>query len=196
MAREGGGGNGDTPGEEEFHRFVAEARTDLAARERARERWLRVQAEESATFVGVLLDLTESGQPVTLTTTMGRRLAGRIVAIGADFVMLEPLSPSEGLERTFVAMHAIGTVSSPGRQRAGDRHEEDAPQGTLQEALAELAPDRPHLVVRSLTGEEVAAGELRSVGRDVAMITSEGRGTGFTYLRLSSAAELSVIVSG
>ena len=40
-------------------RWVAEMRSDDAAASRARERWLLVQAEESSTFAGVLLDLGE-----------------------------------------------------------------------------------------------------------------------------------------
>ena len=45
-------------------RWVSDARSDEAAAARARERWLKQAADESATFSGVLFDLAERGAPV------------------------------------------------------------------------------------------------------------------------------------
>src|ERR1017187_122985 len=72
----------------ELVRFVADTRASDAARSRSRERSLRQQATEMATFAGLLLDLVEGGASVTVRTTAGRVHQGNIVAVGRDFVLL------------------------------------------------------------------------------------------------------------
>jgi hypothetical protein len=71
-----------------LHRWAAEARVDEAARRRAREWWLRRQAEEGATLAGVLADLLEAGTAVTVHTRSGRQHGGPVRALGADFVAI------------------------------------------------------------------------------------------------------------
>ena len=46
---------------DELERWAADARVQEAALQRARERWLRHQATEDASIVGVLTDLAERG---------------------------------------------------------------------------------------------------------------------------------------
>ncbi|MDP8991956.1 MAG: hypothetical protein M3N31_02715, partial [Actinomycetota bacterium] len=60
----------------ELARWGADVRAGDAARSRARERWLRRQASEDATFTGVALDLAEQGAGVAVRTTTGRTLHG------------------------------------------------------------------------------------------------------------------------
>ena len=59
---------------------------DEAARARSRRRWLENAATEEATLGGVLLDLAERRRPVIVRTLAGHRVAGPIIAVGADFV--------------------------------------------------------------------------------------------------------------
>src|SRR4029453_3671304 len=68
--------------------WAADARVDEAARLRARERWLRHQAEEEGSLAGVLADVAERGVSVALHVRSGRRHRGEIAALGSDFVAL------------------------------------------------------------------------------------------------------------
>lgn len=139
--------------------WVAEGRVDAAAAERARHRWLQRQAGEDATLAGVLMDLAERGRPVAVRSAGGLTARGRIVALGADFVIVR----EDRVGDVVVPFAAVATVRpTPG---------EPAPVGarplalalTLAEALVELAAERPDVAVAA--GDELR-GELRRAGRD------------------------------
>ncbi|MGB0501053.1 MAG: hypothetical protein ACPGNP_07695 [Acidimicrobiales bacterium] len=70
-----------------LQRWVADGQVDEAARARSRRRWLENAATEEATLGGVLLDLAERRRPVIVRTLAGHRVAGPIIAVGADFVL-------------------------------------------------------------------------------------------------------------
>jgi hypothetical protein len=86
-------------------RWVAEGRVDEAARRRARERWLRHQAEEDATVAGVLADVAERGAPVTVHARGGRRHRGEVRALGRDFVAIRSATAD-----VVVALAAVTSV--------------------------------------------------------------------------------------
>ncbi|MEM7142791.1 MAG: hypothetical protein AAF548_17340 [Actinomycetota bacterium] len=141
--------------------WLADGRVDAAAAERARQRWLERQAAEDATLVGVLLDLAERGRPVVARTSGGRNATGRVAALGADFVVVR----EERLGDVLVPTRALAMVrpSRGDRSPVGDRPA--ALAIVMEEALVELAADRPEVLV-SAGGEEIR-GDLRSAGRDV-----------------------------
>jgi hypothetical protein len=170
-------------------RWVAEMRSDDAAASRARERWLLTQAEESSTFVGVLLDLGEQQATVVVEGRGGRRHRGTIVAVAHDFCALRTPSGREVL----LSYAGIGSVRAERRSSAptGDRAVEL--QTTLDEALATLAEDRPRVLVVTLAGADGLAGELRSVGRDVLSIRLDGDPPAPAYVAIAGVAELSLV---
>src|SRR3954468_4899109 len=86
--------------------LLDEARADDAGRHRGRERSLRRQAEEDATFAGTLLDLAERRAAVTIRTTAGRAHAGLVLAVGEDFCVVR----SAGGDDTFVVLTAVSAV--------------------------------------------------------------------------------------
>src|SRR5690606_253927 len=127
--------------------WVAEARIDGAAAERARERWLAEVAGQEATLSGVLADLAERGATVAVSTTVGRRHRGTVGLIGADFVVLRPEAGAE----LAVAAGAIADVRAVGRADVlGDRM-----LGTelrLADVLGELAADREDVSIVTVAG--------------------------------------------
>lgn len=151
-----------------LERWAADAGVDEAARRRARQRWLRLQAEEESTLVGTLLDLAERGRAVALD--VGReRLRGRLVGIGSDFVALRSDRSQDVLVRTA----AIEVVrAEPGTPAVvGDRAV--LVETGLSGALASLAAERPEVLVRTRAGT-VVRGELSAAGTDVVRIRVPG----------------------
>ena len=176
-----GGGDGLTA---RLERWAADARVDEAARGRSRERWLRRHAEEESTVAGVLCDLLEGGGVVAVHTRAGRRHTGPVLAVGADFVAVD--------DPAGTALVALGAVASlrtrPGvAPVVGDR----AVGGTLRlaDVAAGLAEEGERVLVVTADGEALA-GELRSVGRDVAVVRGGGDPPAVWYVPLAAIAEV------
>jgi hypothetical protein len=170
-----------------LHRWASEARVDEAARRRAREWWLRRQAEEGATLAGVLADLLEACTAVTVHTRSGRRHGGRVRALGADFVAV-----GEPTGLVLVVLDAVTSLrTQPGELPVvGDRPVDDAASGPLlRDVAAGLAADRERVLLVTGDGEAVA-GVLRSVGQDVAVLRSGGEPPRTCYVALDAITEL------
>jgi hypothetical protein len=168
---------------------VSDARTADAAASRSRERWLRVQADESATFSGVLVDLAERATPVLVHGRAGRKHRGTIAAVAADFCALR----TAGGRDVLLAFGGIGSIrpDSRGPGPVGDRvvHAELG----LPEMLAMLVADRPRVLIVTNTDTDGVAGELRSVGRDLVTLKLDGEPRATAYVAISAIAELSLV---
>lgn len=165
-----------------FLRLLDDARADERSAARIRERLLRQAAEEGASLGGTLLDLAESGAPVTIRTTVGRTFTGVLELVADDFVVVG--------SDCWLATVAVATVRpGPGAgAAAGDRAAADL---TLLDALALVAADRPRAAF-VVEGGDTVAGELLAVGSDVVTVRLDGAGV--TYV--SSAAIRAVLRSG
>jgi hypothetical protein len=177
-----------------LERWAAEARVDDAARARARERWLRVQAAEEGTFGGVLVDLLEAGAPVTVHTRSGARHVATVRAVGADFVALAPGGPGAPggrAEEVLVALAAVTSVRSrPGaRPLVGDRP--PAAGVHLADVVAGLAAEREQVRIAAVDGDAVT-GVVQSVGLDVAVVRGVGDPPAMAYVPLAAIAEIVV----
>ena len=171
----------------ELEAWAADARVHEAAAARARERWLRQQAEESATLLGQLIDLAERNITVVVSTRSGRRHRGHVVAVGTDFVALR----SEATQ-VLVAIDAIATVRTLPEVRAviGDRVV--AVSLELIDVLLGLAADRPRVVIGAADADAVA-GELRSVGTDVVTVRCDGpQPAPVAYIPIGSITEVTL----
>ena len=144
-----------------LHRWVADGQVDEAARARSRRRWLENAATEEATLGGVLLNLAERRRPVIVRTLAGHRVAGPIIAVGADFVGVADAR----LGDTIMPATPIATVqSAPGDDLpAGDRRHDVVL--AFGDALMELAAERPEVMVG--VGDETLRGELRTASTEV-----------------------------
>jgi hypothetical protein len=169
-----------------IERWLSELRTTDAVAERTRARWLRAAADQSATFAGVLVDLAERGAPVVVHGHAGRRHRGVLAVVGEDFCAVHT---DTGVD-VLVAFRGISSVrSEPGAvDTTGDRVT-DATVG-LAEMLAIVAPERPRVLVVTMTSSDGIAGELRSVGRDVATVRLDGPARTSAYVPLTSIAEV------
>jgi hypothetical protein len=166
--------------------WVAAARVEEAAQQRARERWLREVAEQEATLSGVLTELAERRAGVTLEVS-GRRHHGVVVALGLDFVALRPAVGPDVL----VAAAAVGVVrTAPTVAPALGDHMVSTELG-LAAVLAELAIDRERVRLVT-TGGDVVVGLLRSVGHDVAVVRTDGDPHGAAYVALGRIAEVTI----
>jgi hypothetical protein len=170
-----------------LERWAQASRVDEAARQRARERWLRQAAEEGGTLLGVLADLAERGVTVTVRTGGGRRHCGPVRAIGADFVALDTTVGGEVL----VASAAISSVrAQPGAvSPAGDRTVRS--RLGLTEVLAGLAAERERVMVVSLDGGDAVTGTVRALGRDVVTLRVDGPAQAtMAYVPLAAIGEV------
>jgi hypothetical protein len=143
-------------------RWAADARVDEAARRRARERWLRHQAEEEGSLAGVLADVAERGVPVAVHVRGGRQHRGEVRAVGADFVALR-----SGATDVIIAIAAVTSMRTrPGEASTlGDRSITSSLR--LVDVLAGLAAEKAAVLLVMAGGDEAVAGVLGSVGRDV-----------------------------
>lgn len=149
-------------------RWASEAAVDEAARARARDRWLRIQAEEEASFVGTLVDLAERARPVVLDIA-DQRVRGVVAGVGGDFVAVH----TDRGQRVLVRTEAIDAVrAEPGGVAVvGDRS--PTLDVTLDAVLGPVAADRPDVLIRTRSGTAVR-GELRRAGSDVVQLRVAG----------------------
>lgn len=181
-----GAGRGDLVAD--LIRWLAEQRADAAAASRSRERWLRQAAGEEALLAGVLLDLAERADTVVVQGVGARTHRGRVRAVGEDFVALRT-----GRADVLVTYDAVVAVRPEGRPVEGA----DRPPAldlSFAEALAALAGDRPRVLTMSRDGTGLA-GELRSVGRDVATLRL-AETAGVVYVPIASLAEVARVEAG
>jgi hypothetical protein len=177
-----------------LERWAADARVDEAVQRRVRERWLAQQAQEEATFLGVLADLAERGVPVSLHLRGSRVQRGRVRVIGSDFVAL---ATGEGLVAkdgdVMIALDQIAAVRTrPGEQFAvGDRAM--ACRLTLAEVVIGLAAERELVVLALVGSEEVLRGRLWSVGQDVVVVRVDDESSpAAAYVPLAAIAQVSL----
>jgi hypothetical protein len=170
-----------------LERWVAEARVDQAAMERSRERWLREVADQEATLAGTLLDLGERGVGVTVRTRAGRAHHGTVEVVGSGFVAVRLRSGAV----TLVRMEAISVVrTAPAEELTlGDRGVRS--ELGFDDVLRELAADRERVLLVAGDGADVASGELRAVGLDVAVVRGEGPPSS-VYVPLAAITEVTV----
>jgi hypothetical protein len=183
----GGGvlGGGDRLGRS-LERWLADALVDEAAQRRLRERWLQIQSEEEASFVGTLLDLAERRRPVTIDVG-DQRFRGVLAGIGADFVALRTDRGQHAIVRT----DAVDAVRSEpgGVDVRGERSV--ALEVTLAGVMGPIAADRPDVLVRTRSGVTVR-GQLRSAGTDVLRLRVDGDPPTPTWLALDRVGMLLV----
>jgi len=172
-------------------RWAADSRVDEAALSRMRERGLRQQAAEEASFAGVALDLAERGAGVVVRTTTGHRLQGSIVAVARDFCVVRP----QGGGTTFLALAAVATLRPEPGQRLGEAASARlAPlDTTLAGVLSGLAGERPRVRIVMEGGGDAVTGELRAVGADVATVRVDGAPATTAYVRLGALRQLTVL---
>jgi len=170
-------------------RWLADARSTDAAAARTRARWLRLQAEESATFAGVLVDLAERRTSVVVQGSGGRRHRGVVALVAADFCAVRTDMGRDVL----IAYRGIGSVRPDVRSDlpVGDRVVRT--ELGLAEMLNIVAAERPRVLITTLADGEGLAGELRSVGRDLVAIRSDGDGRAPTYVPIDVIAEVTVV---
>jgi hypothetical protein len=170
-------------------RWIADARVDEAARLRARERWLRHQAEEEGSLAGVLADVAERGASVALHVRGGRRHGGEIAALGSDFVALR----SAGAD-VIVALPAVTSVRTlPGEAPTiGDRS--IGASHRLVDILAGLAAERAAVLLVLADGDEAVGGVVLWVGQDVVGVRVAGGAAATTYVPVGAIVE--VLVDG
>lgn len=183
-------------GLEDLERWAADARAREAADAKVRERWLRVQAEESSSVAGILLSMAERRDTVLVTTLSGARHRGAVIGVGMDFVALAVASGTT----TLVALAMLAQVRSVTAERrpttgaaladVGDR---SAFGVRLVDVLGQAAGQRPRISVHAGTASVV--GDLQAVGDDVLTLRADG-GAGLVYVPLRSVSEVSFLASG
>lgn len=158
---------------DELIRLLDDGRATEAAAARRRGRTLDAVAGESATLIGALVDLHESGQEIVVRTADAGTHRGAVRFVGADFAAVGD---------AWIATSAITTITPGARATPGDRTSPDPI--TLGEALGRVAAERPRLQL-VLAGGERVAGVLRAAGADVLVLTLDGD-AGERYVSLSS----------
>jgi hypothetical protein len=192
VASDGSGGGEDLLGL--LGRWSAGQRQRQASASRVRERRLRQVEAESATLAGVLVNLAESGAMVAVMVA-GRRFAGRVLAVGADFAALQQRSHST-LVRT-CAVSSLSPVSPVSPVEDGGGGMAGVAGGDRQAALdmdfgAALAQLAGELMPARLwlPGGEVVEGQLAAAGTDVLTLRTANRRYSYVSLPRVTACSL------
>lgn len=170
------------------------AETEWAAESRAARSWQRRVDEESATWLGTLLDLAEAGDPVLIDTDRGTTLNGSIEAVGRDVIVLR----SAPRERVICLADTITAIRSLHRTATaqGSRLTADVDLSMLLRAAAE---DRQDVVVQPRgAASSPIAGTLMSCGDDVCTLRTHGTAGAWgerlpaVHVRLGSISSVTV----
>ena len=157
---------------------------------RARQRWLEVAAAESATVAGVLLDLAERQEMVSVGIAGGGLVLGVVAGVGADVVVLDKGSGPWVL----VPLRAVVAVRPlDGAAPLGDRPPPEGP--TLVDLLARSGERRDAVVLHLEDGSSVA-GVVDGAGEEVVRVRAEDPTLGVTYVSVASILEVAVFRSG
>jgi len=163
-------------------RRLAEWRVDAAA-SRRRSIWRDTGLLAGETTWSSVLGLAAAHRTsVVVTTETGARVAGQIVAIGADVVVIE--RPGEA-GTTIASARIVGVIS--GETTLGD-HEVETGETTLVEILTELADSEVTVSIVCLGGL-VARGRIDAVSDEV-VVVADGNGRR-TYVRVDRVSEVS-----
>jgi hypothetical protein len=166
----------------ELRRWAADQEVDELARSRSRARWLRQQAAESATLVGLLLDQAERRTVVTVETT-GRTHTGRLLAVSTGLCLLDGID-DEQYRLALIALPAITLVGGPVEPLGAPGDRVPHLRLDLAGALAGLAGDGPWVCLEVQGGKRVA-GVLDSVGVDVIALRTDSQG-GVAHLAVNA----------
>lgn len=165
-----------------------DARRDLIRRDRQDQHDRLVVAELSGTFLGTLIDLSETTAPAVVITGAGTHHRGTVATVGPDVVVMQS-----------VAMHSPGDrrriLISPAFVEAVRRPHHDRPRDTsvtaegprLGELLDDMAGARTRIVVTTFGGNRFT-GTVLSVGVDQVELRLDGEGDGLT-IPLAAIAE-------
>ena len=180
-----GGGRGE---DGDLDAWAAGARAQEAAAARARQRWLRQQADEQADFISLLVDLRERAASTTVVTGGGRTHRGRITIVGRDCLMVVTTRGHTIL----VAASAVLAVR-PDDERTVMLGVDTRPPGTesMAEVVRRAAIDRPTVTVHMTGASEPVVGELHACGLDVMALLLAGDPPAPVYLKLTSVSEMS-----
>ena len=167
--------------------LLADAVAEQAGRERAEARLLRQAAEEGATLAGVLVDLVERSEPVSVRTVGGRTHRGRLQAVGRDFLVIRdnPNPPA------FVRISAVATIRSPRDTRHDTASDRRPPvDASFAAVVAGLAAERPRVQVSTGGDDTALTGLLRAAGHDVLTLRLESGDRATVYVPIASVRDL------
>lgn len=139
------------------------ADAELAAESRAARVWQQRVDEESATWLGTLLDLAEAGDLVLLDTDRGTTLTGSIEAVGRDVIVLR----NAPRERVICVADTLTSVRALHRSATaqGSRPTADV---DLRMLLHAAADERQDVVVQPRGAmSPTIAGTMLSCGDDI-----------------------------
>lgn len=174
---------------DDLRRWVADAVADEAGASRFRARVLRQQAEEEATVAGLALDLAERAADVVVALGGGAAVAGRIVAVGADFLAVRERRELP----TFVPLRAVGVLRLAPGTSAGDPTGDRPPPlaASLLAVLGGVAAGRPRVQLSTTAGP--LTGRLRAVGADVIALLADGEPATDAYVPVRSLLALTLL---
>ena len=177
---------------------LAEWRVSAAVEQRRSVRDEMAMLHAEATMDLTVMAVATSGDVVCIETRGGRRLIGRIVAVGADVVVVDPRrGVDDGSLTTPRASSAIRTAdicslsSTPDGNLSSPRWA--APQPThstlmFDHLMAELA-ERGAQVYIQLAGGASTSGTIKSLGIDVLVLVDDSNRV--SYLRLDGLSVVS-----
>lgn len=174
---------GRTPIDRALTDFTDDARRDQVRRTRQEQADREVVAGLSATFLGTLVELSESRSTAVFVTVAGAHHRGIVAALGPDVVVV--VAPGEE-RRTLLAPAAIDAIREPriGRSREGYSVRAGPRMGDL---LDEVGRDGARVSVTTF-GDNRFMGSLLSVGVDQMSLRLDGESDVLT-IPLGSIAE-------
>ncbi len=167
--------------------LLDEARRAEAVDARGRQRWLREQARECATFASALIDLAEARRAVVVETTAGRQHVGRVRAVGLDYCVVENTTG----RLAAVVLDAVASVRTPGSDWPAPTTDRrlHAPS-SFHAFLADLVADGQRASLGLGGQATTVTGRLWSLGVDVVTVKLDARESGLSACQLRAVTEV------
>jgi hypothetical protein len=151
---------------------------------REQEKWDRSIDSESATWLGLLVTLCESGNRVVIKLDNGVIISGLITLVGADVVGITTINEFVGVAvASIVHIESEVPVGPPDSDRIGSND-------TLHSMIQHSAEERNEVAFILRGRHNETFGQLRACGVDVCTITTSDRPNRYVYISIGTIVAL------
>lgn len=170
--------------------WTTDARIEQARKDRQSRQWQTRFAAEEARFGGLLVDLYERNEAISLTTESGRLITGVITELGADFVCITNLQGTH----TYLRLPSITSIelNEPGGGQTTPSLRVIDEQRDLETLTGELAEEKAHIRFVTKNSNDVRSGTLRSAGVDMLTIEIAGSPNRTLFIAADQLSEIAI----
>lgn len=159
----------------ELQALADEERRASNARARLQRADRKIMDGLSGTFVGTMIELAETGAPVTVLTRTEAAVRGTVATVGSDVVVIRTAGASSDVLLRISAIEGL-LESGSGHDRSSSGHRSGP---TFAELLDRYSETSERVAVTTASGNMVM-GSVQRVGEDQLVLKLDGSGDSLT----------------